>query len=390
MAKFANGKIEAFTGPVELGELDNLENVIIDFINNAKHSITIAVQELDSEPIAQALIDARCRSVSVRIIMEQDYLSSDRPPTAALKRSETKAETVKKAQWYENRRPKTQMTNRDILCAFLRNAIDVKMDYFPRIFHPKFIIRDYRGRGQSTSAILVASTNFTHTGMHRNFNHIVIFHDYRLCRPYLLKFDEMRSGDFGAVDLRSSTIPAIYNLNHVPVRLLFSPDSRTELEIVKQMLQCHHLLDLSAFTLSDSSGISEALAILRSAGREIQVVLDPQHGKRDWASRIWLHREGIYTYFPRIKPGFGKLHHKLIVIDNDVVVGGSFNYTAPTEDTMDQDIFIIGSPSNLPKSKGGPVDHEECARIATYFRNAIDSIISKSELYEDPVSGKPT
>lgn len=61
MAVFAGGKIEAYVGPTELGAADDLETVIREFLAGAKKSLAIAVQELDSEPIAQAILDARWR-----------------------------------------------------------------------------------------------------------------------------------------------------------------------------------------------------------------------------------------------------------------------------------------------------------------------------------------
>jgi phosphatidylserine/phosphatidylglycerophosphate/cardiolipin synthase-like enzyme len=382
MAQFAGGKIEAFAGPQELGATDNLEDVIIDFIDAAAQSLFIAVQELDSEPIAQAIINAKWRGVAVRMIVEQDYLASKKTPKPKPKQDETEAEAAARVQWTEYRRPKTAKTNRDILSALLRNAIDIKADYNPKIFHQKFIIRDFEGRKRTTSAVLTGSTNFTHTGTHKNYNHIVIFHDYRICRAYLLEFDEIRSGNFGALNLRENNIPATYNLNDVPVRVLFSPDDSPELEIVKQMLKCNRRLDFSIFTFSGSSGIDDAMAMLRAAGREVQGVFDPGQGRRDWAATHWLHGEGIAVFFPRSEPGFGKLHHKLMVIDNDIVVGGSFNYTAPANDYNDENVFVIGSPFDLPANKGGPVDHAECARIAAFFRGAIDHIVAKSDPYQ--------
>ena len=57
MAKFAEGRIEAFNGPAELEAPDNLEQVVVDFVNQARHTLDIAVQELDSEEIAQAIMD---------------------------------------------------------------------------------------------------------------------------------------------------------------------------------------------------------------------------------------------------------------------------------------------------------------------------------------------
>ena len=70
MATFAQGKIEAFCGPVELGAPDDLEQVIVEFIRGAKKSLDIAVQELDSEVIAQALLDAALKGIGIRMFIE--------------------------------------------------------------------------------------------------------------------------------------------------------------------------------------------------------------------------------------------------------------------------------------------------------------------------------
>ena len=331
MPQFAGGKIEAYAGPAHLGAANDLEAVLVDFIDKAKSSLFVAVQELDSEPIAQAIIDARWRGVTVRMIIEQDYIASDALPRAAPRQGETQAEAIWRVQWSEYRRPKTARTNRDILAALLRNAVDVKADYNPKIFHQKFIVRDYSGKTRKTSSVLTGSTNFTRTGTHNNYNHIVIFNDYRICRAYLQEFEEIRSGTFGELASRKDSLPATYNLNGVPVRILFSPDNAPELEIVKQMLKCSRRLDFSIFTFSGSSGIDDAMAVLRAAGRKIRGVFDPGQGRRDWAATHWLHDAGIEVVLPRREAGFGKLHHKLMVIDDAIVVGGEL--TTPSRPT---------------------------------------------------------
>ncbi|MBU2547981.1 MAG: phospholipase [Proteobacteria bacterium] len=382
MAKFADGKIEAFAGPLELGASDNLEKVIIDFIAGAKHSLHIAVQELDSEAIAQAIIDAKWKGIEVMVFLEQAYLASEKIPKATPKNNETKVDAETRVQWNEYRRAKTEKTNRDIFMAMLRNAIDVKADYNPEIFHQKFIIRDYSGKSKvATSAVLTGSTNFTRTGTHKNYNHIVIFHDHRICRAYKAEFDEIKSGNFGALFLREQNIPQTYNLNGIPVRILFSPDDSPELEIIKQMLKCEKQLDFAIFTFSGSSGIDDAMMMLREARREVRGALDPGQGRQYWAATDWLHGKGIQVYFPKREPGFGKLHHKLMVIDQNIVVGGSFNYTAPANLYNDENIFVIGNPFDLTPKNGGPVDHQECGKIALFFRKVIDQIIENSELH---------
>jgi len=134
VAAFANGKIEAYVGPPELGAADSLEAVIVDFLNGARSSLDIAVQELDSEPIAQAILDARWRGVSVNLFLEQDYLRSPlrgKPPKApAPKPGETAEQALRRVQWDED---ETDLAaNRRILAALLRSDIEVKGDFNPK------------------------------------------------------------------------------------------------------------------------------------------------------------------------------------------------------------------------------------------------------------------
>ena len=79
MAVFADGRIEAYVGPPGLGAADDLEAVIIDFIGGARSRLDIAIQELDSEPIARAILAARWRGVRVTLFLEQDYLRTELP-----------------------------------------------------------------------------------------------------------------------------------------------------------------------------------------------------------------------------------------------------------------------------------------------------------------------
>jgi len=68
---FAGDKIDVYLGPVELGAADNLEQAVVDFIGGARKSLDIAVQEIDSIPIAEAIINARWKGVSINVFVER-------------------------------------------------------------------------------------------------------------------------------------------------------------------------------------------------------------------------------------------------------------------------------------------------------------------------------
>ena len=237
MASFADGKIQAYVGPPELGAADDLEQVIVEFIAGAKTRLDIAVQEIDSRPIAQAILDARWRGVKVTIFLEQDYLRSDlagNPPKLPTpKAGETPAEALRRVQWLTD---ETDLAvNREILAALLRSDIEVKGDYNPKIFHQKFILRDYDGKATPTSALLSGSANFTWTDTHINLNNVFVFRNAYICRQYLTEVEQLQRGSFGRG--LHGEVPKTYDLGGVPVRVLFAPDHTPELEIMKQLLK---------------------------------------------------------------------------------------------------------------------------------------------------------
>jgi phosphatidylserine/phosphatidylglycerophosphate/cardiolipin synthase-like enzyme len=193
MASFADGKIEAYVGPPGLGAADDLELVIVDFIHGARKRLDIAVQELDSEAIARAILNASWRGVRVSLFLEQDYLrtslkrESGVPIAPVPGPGETPAQALERVQWGPD---ETELReNRRILAALLRSDVEVRGDFNPKIFHQKFVIRDAEKPG---AAVLTGSANFTVTDTHRNLNHVVILHHNGVVTAYQTEFDQLR------------------------------------------------------------------------------------------------------------------------------------------------------------------------------------------------------
>lgn len=387
MAVFADGKIEAYVGPTELGAADDLEAVITDFIAGARSTLSVAVQELDSPVIAQALLDASWRGVRVELFLEQDYLRSPlvgNPPKPPVPRpGETPAEALLRVQWLED---DTELAeNRRILSALLRSDVQVRGDFNPQIFHQKFVLRDYDGRAGPTSALLSGSANFTLTDTHRNLNHVFVFRNAFVCRQYATEVAQLRAGSFGRG--MHGDVPKVYDLAGVPVKVLFAPDHTPELEIVKQMLKGTREIVFAIFTFAGSSAIDDAMLALARGGMQVRGVLDRAQAAHDWAAPAWLVHDNIQLFVPRRSGVFHdlrKLHHKLMVIDEQVVVAGSFNYTAPANEFNDENIFVVGSVH--AEVEGIEVAPSPCRAIARHLKAEVERIIANSDPY---VPGSP-
>lgn len=314
-----HGNIEMFMGPKGIGAPDELEKVIVDFIDRAEKKLDIAVQELQSEAITRAIIRARQRKVTVSVVLEADYLSVTRArPDPFVVDSNAENEE-----------------NRQLHDAILRANVKVRTDFNTSIFHQKFIVRDRQD-------LLTGSTNFTPTGVASNLNHIVVVRDADVAKIYSREFREISQGHFGKLNEGHDPAPEIIKVSDVPVKVLFAPDHAPEMEIMKQIAKATDRVDFAIFTFSQSSGIDDQMILARKAGLTVRGVLDSRQANQTWAATRPLKENGVDLHILKRGSRAGKLHHKLMVIDKQLIIAGSFNYTGPANILNDENIIIFG------------------------------------------------
>jgi phosphatidylserine/phosphatidylglycerophosphate/cardiolipin synthase-like enzyme len=265
-----------------------------------------------------------------------------------------------------------------IHAALLRAGVDVVTDLNPAIFHDKFIVRD---PGEPTSGVLTGSTNFTltDTGTNpatntekrgNNLNHVIVLHGRSAAKLYQADFRKLRSGTFGELRERMGSRPVELRLGKVRVKPLFAPEHGPEMEIMKQMLKARERVDFAMFTFAQSSGIDDTMFRLASQVR-IRGVLDRVQGAQKWAATQPLKAAGVQLFQNRPGTGVRKVHHKLMVIDERLVIAGSFNYTAPATTLNDENIVVMGDLEET-----NPVAEAAQRRLAAFALAEIDRVIT--------------
>lgn len=335
------GDVELFYGPTHHGAPDDLRQVIVDFIDGAQRSLDIAIQEVDDIPIAEAIIRAKERNVRIRIVLEQDYLKERRRLNNPFANSNRGLEP-----------------NRLIFAAFLRSNIDVRADYNSGIFHQKFIVRDRK-------SLLTGSTNFTTTGVESNFNHVIVIHSkangaaYGITKKYSREFDELLAGKFGKKSDVDWNAPRYEDIGGVKVKCYFAPDNGPEKEIMKQILKATTQIHFAIFTFAASSGIDDTMIVSGNSGIKYKGIFNSQQVNQVWAANRLIHNPlvinpAIFEFYSIGNSGnLGKVHHKLMVIDDRLIIAGSFNYTGPANYINDENIVIIG---DLEETSAGQRD----------------------------------
>lgn len=350
----AIGGLELYAGPTALGAPDDLQQVIVDFIDEARHSIGVAVQEIDSRPIAEAVLAAKRRGVRVRVILEGDYLV-DAPGRGDAWASGGSHEE-----------------NRLIVAAFLRSGIDVISDLNRAIFHQKFVVRDV---DKPTAAVLTGSTNFTltDTGAHpteNNLNHVVVLHGRTVAGLYQDEFDRLRQGTFGDLHERVEPRPREFRLGRMRVKPLFAPRHGPEMEIMKQMLKARSRIDFAMFTFAQSSGIDDTMFRLAETSTRIRGVLDRMQGAQTWSATRPLKQAGVELHANRPGIGVRLVHHKLMVIDEQLTIVGSFNYTSDATTLNDENIIVLGDLEET-----APSAQQAQRTLARFALDEIDRIV---------------
>jgi len=365
------GGIDLYVGPKVLGAEDDLDAVIRDFIDGAKKSLHIAVQELDSPTVAQAILDAAARPkdppvtrdkfIDMKVILEGDYLTEE---TAA-------ANPLVPGGANE--------VNRELHAALLRARVDVITDLNQKIFHQKFVVRD---AGTDNAAVLTGSTNFTltDTGTNppsnrklrgNNLNNVLILHGKTVAALYLAEFLRMRAGTFGDMHERVEPKPREFRIGTVRVKPLFAPRHGPEMEIMKQMLKARQRIDFAMFTFSQSSGIDDTMNRLVGPGLPIRGVVDREQGGMVWAATSGLEAAGVQLFENTKGNGVRKVHHKLMTIDDEIIIAGSLNYTDPANTLNDENIVVIGD-----LEEKDPAARADQRKLAEFARAEIDRIIA--------------
>lgn len=296
-----------FTDPQNVNDPNNwqssIEGRLIEKINGAQKSIHIASFEFDLTPVAQALIAAKQRGVDVRWVTDNESgLGADEDPG--------------RGQF-----------------AMMQNAgIEVKADTRSALMHNKFWIFD----GETA---WTGSTNITVSGIFQQNNNVVVVHSPEVAAIYEREFEEMWAGQFGPKSPSTADQQSV-NVNGTPVQVYFSPEDKVMDHMIQIVSSAQSNIRFMAFSFTDyplaKAMIDRAAAGVDTAGIYEKVGSDAEGAemKTFYCAKVPVRQDG--------NPKF--LHDKIIIIDNHIVISGSFNFSSNAADSNDENMIIIDNP----------------------------------------------
>jgi phosphatidylserine/phosphatidylglycerophosphate/cardiolipin synthase-like enzyme len=292
-----------FTDPARQNNLDNAAGsvfeALMNTLNSAQVSIDIAAFELDLAPIVDALLNAEVEGIEVRWITDDEHgLEADQEGPGLFE-------------------------------ALIDGGVDVISDERSALMHNKFIIID-------GWTVWTGSTNLTQNGFFRNNNNAFVLHSTRAAAVFQQEFDEMWAGDFGP---RSPATPVEqgFAIDGTEIQILFGAEDEVMDWIIPLVESAQSNIRFMAFSFTHDE-LGAAVFARALSGVDVAGIFETRASETAFSELTPMYCSNVPV---RQDGSPGSMHHKVIVIDAEIVITGSLNFSANANDSNDENVLIV-------------------------------------------------
>lgn len=281
-----------------------LDEKLIALLDTAKTSIDMADYDFDLANVADAMARAKARGVTVRMVTDTDTL--------------------------------TNTKNQSVVAAFaiVRAAnIPIVDDNRGPIMHNKFTVVDQQW-------IQTGSWNYTDGDTYRLNNNMIIINSRELAANYSAEFAKMfERRQFGPTKDKAIPYPVV-TINGTRIETCFASENRCADRINATIATSTTSIQFLAFSFTSDS-IEQAMIARSRAGVVVSGVVETTGSQTPFSAYTKLKAQGIPVYTDG-NPWV--MHHKVIIIDERIVIFGSFNFSDNANTQNDENLLIVDNP----------------------------------------------
>jgi phosphatidylserine/phosphatidylglycerophosphate/cardiolipin synthase-like enzyme len=276
-----------------------VDGPLVTAIDAARLSIDVAAYSISLNSIRNALIRAHERGVTVRVVMETGNMDRSDPQL------------------------------------LIKAGIPIVGDNRQGLMHDKFMVID-------RSEVWLGSMNFTDSGTYEDNNHLMRIRSTKIAEDYAVEFNEMFEDDKFGPDVVAQTPNPNVTLNGTRTEILFSPDDHVLTALVKLLNGAQESIYFLAFSFT-SNELGAVILEKADAGLAIEGVMDEEQIASNTGTEFDRFRQAGLDV--RIDGNEGQMHHKVFIVDEKIVVVGSYNFSRSAEENNDENTIIIYNPA---------------------------------------------
>lgn len=266
-----------------------IDERIAEDISLAQESIQLAMYDFTNEKLLDALIQAHQRGVNVRVVTDDSTIESD---------------------CYQS---------------LIAEGVAVVDDQNTQsLMHNKFLLID-------NHILWMGSTNFTYYAFYRNNEDALRWESSALTLAYGEVFEKL---------FTHQPTPTHTTLSNLSV--YFSPNQESSQAIIDAIESATKRIHFMLYTFTDSR-IAQALIQAHQRGVEVLGIFDESQNSYQTYSQ----------YTPLLEAGLSvkldgnpyKLHHKVMIIDDNLTIIGSYNFTRTAQESNAENLLFVEEAS---------------------------------------------
>ena len=283
------------TSPLASQETGGPDGPLAEAIDAARLSVDVAIYSISLNSIRDALLHAKDRGVKVRMVMESDNLDSSDPQI------------------------------------LIDAGIPIIGDRREGLMHNKFVVID-------NIEVWMGSMNFTDAGAYADNNNLMRIRSVKVAEDYTKEFDEMFVDDkFGDNIVPQTPNPRV-TINGTPMDVYFSPDDNVQASFVELINNAQKSIYFMAFSFT-ADEIGEAVRARAEEGVTVSGVMETEQVKSNIGTEFDPFSQAKLDVFRDGNAGL--MHHKVMIIDESIVIFGSYNFTNSAETKNDENLIVI-------------------------------------------------
>jgi phosphatidylserine/phosphatidylglycerophosphate/cardiolipin synthase-like enzyme len=296
------------------------DDFLAEAIDRADGTIEVASYDFDLLSVARALLRAKRRGVAVRVVVDSD-------------------------NWHN-----------EALDLMRAEGIPIVGDGREGLMHDKFVVID-------GAEVWAGSMNLTVNDAYRNDNNLLRVRSVAVARAFTAEFEEMfLAGKFGPSSPAGK--PVVAQTEAGSVEALFAPEDAVASRVIREIRGARASIHFLAFSFT-SDAIAEAMLGRVPDGVALLGVVDAAQARSNRGAEFGRLRAGGAAVYSDANPR--NMHHKVILLDDETVITGSYNFTGSAENVNDEDLLIIRSPELAAAFE------KEFRRIWNWAENAAKS-----------------
>jgi len=141
--------------------------------------------------------------------------------------------------------------------------------------------------------------------------------------------------------------------------IYFSPNGGCTDAIVRELNSAKSSILMQAYSFTSAS-IAKALLEAHKRGIKVKVILDKSQLTEKYSSVNFLYNSGIPTW---MDSAHAIAHNKVMIIDGETVITGSFNFTRAAEEKNAENLLVIRDKALASKYIKNWKDHAEHSEV---------------------------